>query len=127
MTPSKPGRNDRSDSGYDSSSFVMPSTLPLTPGESSVNASISSSQILPPPEGTQETAGLADSEAALTQEKLYSNSDAITSTGNDHLNSEPFPLQNTLNFELDYADLSNFNTNDELGNYDFSQNLDGFF
>lgn len=127
MTASKPDRHDRSDSGYDSSSLVMPSTLPLTPGESSVNTSASSSQTLLPPERSQETTGHADSEAALTQTNLDSHADAITSTGNDHLNSEPYLSQNPFDFELDYADLSNFDTNDEFGNYDFSQNLDGFF
>jgi hypothetical protein len=125
-TPSKPDRNERSDSGY-GSSFVMPSTLPLTPGESSVNTSASSSQTLLPPEGNQETTGHADSEAALTQANLASNAEAITSAGNDHLNSEAYLSQNTFDFELDYADLTNFDTNDEFGNCDFSQDLDGIF
>lgn len=52
ITPSNPDHNDRSDSGYDSSSFVIPSTLPLTPGGSSVNTSASNSQTLLPPEGS---------------------------------------------------------------------------
>jgi hypothetical protein len=85
-TPSKPDRNDRSDSGYDSSPLVMSSTLSLTPGESSVNTSASSSQTLLPPEGSQETTRHADIDTVLTQAKLDSNSEAITSAGNDHLN-----------------------------------------
>lgn len=127
ITPSKPDRNERSDSGYDSSSFVMPSTLPLAHGESSVSTSASRSQILLPPEGNQETTGHADSEAALTQANLASNAEAITTAGNDHLNSEPYLSQNPFDFELDYADLTNFDTYDEFGNCDFSQDLDGLF
>jgi len=80
-----------------------------------------------PPEGSQETTGHADSEAALTQAKLDSNAEAITSAENDHLNSEPYLSQNTFDFEFDYANLSNFDTNDEFENCDFSQNLDEFF
>jgi len=126
-TPSKPDRNNRSDSGYDSSSFIMSSTPPLTLSESGVYTSASCSQISLPPEGSQETQGRTNSEAALTQTQLDSSVEAITGARNDPLNFEPYLSQNTLDFELDGTDLLNFDTNHEFENYDFSQNLDGFF
>jgi hypothetical protein len=39
ITPSKPDRNNRSDSGYDGSPFALPPTLPLTPSDSTAYAS----------------------------------------------------------------------------------------
>ncbi len=73
----------------------------------------------------QETTGHADNEVALTQAKLDSNAGAITSGGNGDLNSELYLPQNTIDFDFDSVNLSNFDM-DDFENCDFSQNLDGF-
>ena len=126
MTLLKPDRNSRSDSGYDSSSFALPSTISLTPGDCTINRSNLSFQSLPPLEMNQETAGHADNGVGLTQAKLDLNAGAITTGENSHLNSELYLYQNAFDSDLNYVNISNFNTED-FENYDFSQNLDGFF
>lgn len=74
----------------------------------------------------QETAGHADNGVGLTQAKLDLNAGAITTGENSHLNSELYLYQNAFDSDLNYVNISNFNTED-FENYDFSQNLDGFF
>jgi hypothetical protein len=122
-TPSKPDSNDRSDSGYDSGSFVLPSTQPLTPVDSAVN---SSAESLPLLEMNQETAHYADHEIDLTQAKPDSDTEAVSSSRNGSSNSEAYLPLNLFDFDLDSDNLSNFDMGD-FGNCDFSQNLDGFF
>ena len=124
ITPSKPDRNDRSDSGYDSSSFILP--LPVTPSDSTVNTSTSSSQTLPLLEMNQQTTGRADNEISVTQPRIHPTAGAITSIEMSGMNSEHDHLPNTVDFDLDSVSLSNFDMED-FGNCDFPRDLEGFF
>jgi hypothetical protein len=83
MGPSLPGRDARSDSGYDSGSFVLPSTQPLELGEFTVNKSTSNFQALPLSE-MDKIITVHSNSSDLTQEY----SAVITSDRIGHLNSE---------------------------------------
>jgi hypothetical protein len=122
-TPSKPNSNDRSDSGYDSGSFVLLSTQPLTPADSAVNSSAGSLPLL---EMNQEAAHYADHEIDLIQAKPDSDTGAASSSKNGSSNSEAYLPLNFFDLDLDSDNLLNFDMGD-FGNCDFSQNLDGFF
>lgn len=112
ITPSKPDRNDRSDSGYDSSSLIMAPNLPSTQGDSSVDTYPSSSRTLQPMVTSQEADDI-NNEATRPQSELESSLEAASRIGMEYSNFELDFSQDTFDFEFDYVN-SSFDTSDTI-------------